>query len=55
MPFHERRQGRSQAEIELAFPVDSETRQPKLSETGQYVSAFLPIQRLAQLQVCKTR
>lgn len=53
MPFHERRQGRSQAEVELAFPIDPDTCQPKLSETGQYVSAFLPLQRLAQIQVCE--
>jgi hypothetical protein len=51
MPLHERRQGRTEAKIELAFPFDSITLQPKLSEQGQHVFAFLPLQRLAQLQV----
>ena len=51
MPWHERRQGRTEAKVELAFPFDSITQQPKLSEQGQHVFAFLPVQRLAQLQV----
>lgn len=55
MPAHERRQGRTEAKIELAFPFDSTTRQPKLLAEGQYVFAFLPLQRLFHLQVSKPR
>jgi hypothetical protein len=51
MPPHERRQGRTEAKIELAFPIDPATGQPKLSEQGQHVFAYLPLQRLAQVQV----
>lgn len=51
MPLHERRKGRTEAKIELAFPFDIITQQPKFSEHGQHVFAFLPLQRLAQLQV----
>ncbi|USP74759.1 hypothetical protein yc1106_02033 [Curvularia clavata] len=50
MPLDERRKGRNEARIELAFPFDSITEQPELSEQGQHVFAFLPLQRLAQLQ-----
>lgn len=51
MPHHERRKDRREAEIELAFPVDPVTEQPKLSELGHHVFAFLPLQRVPQLQV----
>lgn len=51
MPHHERRKGRKVTEVELAFPVNTSTQQPMLSDSGQYVFAFLPLQRLAQLQV----
>ncbi|EUC32544.1 hypothetical protein COCCADRAFT_98398 [Bipolaris zeicola 26-R-13] len=51
MPVHERRQDRTEAKIELAFPFDSITQQPKLSKQGQHIFAFLPLLRLAQLQV----
>lgn len=54
MPMHERREGRTDAKIELAFPFDSITQQPKLSEQGQHVFAFLPLQRLLQLRVSQS-
>ncbi|KAF2680362.1 hypothetical protein K458DRAFT_94472 [Lentithecium fluviatile CBS 122367] len=49
MPEHERREGRSQAKIDLAFPVTSDG-QPKLSDVGQHAFAYLPVQRVSQLQ-----
>ncbi|KAI4683813.1 uncharacterized protein J4E84_006652 [Alternaria hordeiaustralica] len=51
MPAHEYREGRGSARVELAFPVDSTTQQPKLSESGHHVFAYLPLQRLQQIQV----
>jgi hypothetical protein len=51
MPPHDLREGRSEAKVELAFPIDPNTRQPKLSERGQHVFAYLPVQRLYQLPV----
>jgi len=51
MPLDERRQGRTEAKIKLAFSFDSITHQPELSEQGQHVFAFLSLLRLAQLQV----
>jgi hypothetical protein len=51
LPAHERRMNRTEATIELAFPIDPTTQQPKLSQLGQHVFAFLPLQRLPQVQV----
>jgi hypothetical protein len=51
MPVDEKRNGRTSAQVELAFPVDPGTKQPKISELGQHVFAFLPLQRLPQVQV----
>jgi cbb3-type cytochrome oxidase cytochrome c subunit len=51
MPKDERRNGRKSALVELAFPIDQVTKQPKLNELGQHVFAFLPLQRLPQIQV----
>ena len=51
MPSHDRRKNRKEAKIELAFPIDPTTQQPKLSEMGQHVFAYLPLQRLSQIQV----
>jgi hypothetical protein len=51
LPTHERRKNRTSAKIELAFPVDPTTEQPKLSELGQHVFAYLPLLRLSQIQV----
>ncbi|KAH7070360.1 hypothetical protein BKA63DRAFT_605622 [Paraphoma chrysanthemicola] len=50
LPTDERRKDRTEAKIELAFPIDTITRQPKLSDTGQYIFAYLPLQRLPQIQ-----
>ncbi|KAH8704618.1 hypothetical protein GQ44DRAFT_777898 [Phaeosphaeriaceae sp. PMI808] len=50
MPYHERRKNRKAAKIELAFPVDPDRLQPKLLEQGQHVFAYLPLQRLPQIQ-----
>jgi hypothetical protein len=55
MPPHEHRPGRTNAHITLAFPMDPATCRPKLSEMGQHVFAYLPIQRLAQIQVNVSR
>jgi hypothetical protein len=58
MPSHERRPGRTEARIELAFPIDPDTEQPRLSDMGQHVFAYLPLQRLSQIQVaifCSTK
>jgi hypothetical protein len=51
LPPHKCRPGRTDALIELAFPIDPVTQQPKHSDLGQHVSAHLPLQRLAQIQV----
>lgn len=51
LPAHEERKHRTKATIELAFPIDPTTQQPKLSQLGQYAFAFLPLQRLPQVQV----
>jgi hypothetical protein len=51
MPQDARRRGRISAKVELAFPVKTDDGQPKLCERGQYVFAYLPLQRLSQIQV----
>ena len=51
LPDDDRRKGQKVAWVDLAFPVDPETKQPKLSKMGQHVFAYLPLQRLPQLQV----
>lgn len=51
LPQNDRRQGRTEAKIELAFPFDPATQQPKLSAQGQHAFAFLPLQRLFHVQV----
>lgn len=51
MPQDSRRKGRKKVWVDLAFPVDPDTQQPKASEMGQHVFAYLPLQRLPQLQV----
>lgn len=51
MPENKYRQGRKSARIDLAFPVDLESQEPKLSKSGQHVFAYLPVQRLPQIQV----
>lgn len=51
MPQDDRRRGRTWAKVELAFPVNEADKQPKLSELGQHVFAYLPLQRLPQVQV----
>jgi hypothetical protein len=43
MPHHALRKDRSEARIELAFPVDPITQLPKLSTLGQHVFAYLPL------------
>ncbi|CAO2653065.1 Nn.00g024760.m01.CDS01 [Neocucurbitaria sp. VM-36] len=50
MPEDERRGGRSEVRVDLAFPVHQTTKAPKLSECGQHVFAYLPLQRIHQLQ-----
>ena len=54
MPEDDRRIGRTRAKVELAFPYDTVTQKPKLSELGQHVFAYLPLQRLPQIQVCES-
>jgi hypothetical protein len=51
MPEDERRRGRHTTLVQLAFPVDAVTKKPKLSPIGQHVFAYLPLQRLPQLDV----
>jgi hypothetical protein len=51
MPYHERRQGQTVADIVLAFPIDPITQQPKQSDSGQHVFTYFPLQRLSQIQV----
>jgi hypothetical protein len=51
MPENDARRGRTRAKVELAFPYDAHTNQPKLSERGQHVFAHLPLHILPQIQV----
>lgn len=51
MPKDDRRSGRRTAKIDLAFPVDAQTRGPKLSKSGQHVFAYLPLRQLNKLPV----
>jgi hypothetical protein len=51
LPHHERRKNSNAGEITLAFPINPITRQPKLSKLGRHVFAYLPLQRLSQIQV----
>ena len=53
MPEDERRTGRHTAFVQLAFPVDAVAKKPKLSRLGQHVFAYLPLQRLPQLDVSR--
>ena len=46
MPEDERRQGRTISKIELAFPFDARTLEPKPSAVGQYIFAYLPLHQL---------
>ncbi|RAR05911.1 hypothetical protein DDE83_007182 [Stemphylium lycopersici] len=50
MPKDKRRKGRKSASVKLAFPVDPDTHQPKLSKLGQHAFAYLPLQRLQNIQ-----
>lgn len=51
LPPSDRRKNRTSATIELAFPIDPTTLQPRLCKTGHHVFAYLPVQRLLQIQV----
>lgn len=51
MPEDNRRMGLTSAIVDLAFPIHEATEEPKISEVGQHVFAFLPLERLPQLQV----
>ncbi|KAF2654846.1 hypothetical protein K491DRAFT_599984 [Lophiostoma macrostomum CBS 122681] len=50
MPEDDRRKDIHSVTIVLAFPIDPITERPKLSELGQYAFAYLPLQRLPQIQ-----
>ncbi|KAH6642718.1 hypothetical protein C7974DRAFT_469017 [Boeremia exigua] len=50
LPADERRKDRTEAKIELAFPIDPLTKKPKVSDMGQHVFAYLPLQRLSRIQ-----
>jgi hypothetical protein len=51
MPKDDRRKGITHVKLDLAFPIDPVTMRPKLCELGHHVFAYLPLQRLPQLQV----
>ena len=53
MPEEEAREDQKESTVTLAFPIDSETQRPSISKRGQYISAFLPIQRVPQIPVCQ--
>lgn len=55
LPADERRKNRTEAKIELAFPIDPLTEQPKVSDMGQHVFAYLPLQRLSRIQVSERK
>jgi hypothetical protein len=52
MPENEYRKGRKSARVDLAFPVEPASKKPKLCKHGQHVFAYLPLQRIQQVQVC---
>ena len=45
------RKHRRETSVTLAFPTDPVDWKPKLSNMGQFLFAYLPLQRLPQLQV----
>jgi hypothetical protein len=51
MPEDDCRKGQQSVKIDLAFSIDAVTKQPKQCDPGQYGFAYLPLQRLPQLQV----
>ena len=51
MPEDEDRRGRTNSSVSLAFPVGLINEQPIISEMGQHVFAFLPLQRVPQIPV----
>ena len=53
MPEEVAREGQRDSTVTLAFPIDSDSRKPSISKRGQYVCAYLPIQRIPQIPVCQ--
>lgn len=51
LPENDKREGRADSDVILAFPVEVETGRPVISERGQHVFAYLPLQRLPQIPV----
>jgi hypothetical protein len=51
MPRNDRRLGQTATSVDLAFPIDPVTGQYQISPMGQYLFAYLPLQRLPQLPV----
>ena len=51
MPRNDRRSGQTATSVDLAFPIDPVTGQYEFSPMGQHLFAYLPLQRLPQLQV----
>ena len=51
MPTDGLRKRRRKTSVNLAFPTDPVDGKPKLSNMGQFLFAYLPLQRLPQLQV----
>jgi HSP90 family molecular chaperone len=51
MPEDNRRKNGKEVEVAVAFPIDSISMKPKISGNGQYLFAYLPVQRLSQLPV----
>jgi HSP90 family molecular chaperone len=51
MPRNDRRLGQTVTSVDLAFPIDPVTGQYQISPMGQYLFAYLPLQRLPQLPV----
>lgn len=51
LPTDERRKNRTEAKVEIAFPIKPDKQEPEVSEFGQHVFAYLPLQRLSQIPV----
>ena len=51
MPRNDRRLGQTATSVDLAFPIDPVTGRYQISPMGQYLFAYLPLQRLLQLPV----
>ena len=51
LPQDDKRHGKDTSDVSLAFPIELVSGEPIVSERGQHVFAYLPLQRLPQIPV----